>query len=97
MLAWVQPEGGPVVRYSLEMRNAPLILGFTCGAALVTAVVSFEIWGQVQYARSWDALFGIGLGADLVGAVAGWVAIGLLLAPRISQRARHARGSLSHS
>ena len=79
------------------MRNAPLILGVICGVALVTAVVSFEIWGQVQYARSWDALFGIGLGADLVGAVAGLAAIGLVLASWISQRARVAPGSLSHS
>jgi len=73
------------------------MLGIICGVALVTAVASFEIWGQVQYAKSWDALFGIGLGADLVGAVAGCLAIGLVLAPRISQRARHARGKLSHS
>ena len=79
------------------MRSPPLILGFICCAAFMTAMASFVIWGQVGYARSWNALYGAGLAADLVGAASGCVAIGLLLAPWISQRARHARGSLSHT
>jgi hypothetical protein len=85
------------VRYSEEMRHAPLILASVSGAGIVAALIVFEIWGQVQYARSWDALLWVGLGADVVGALSGCVAVGLLLASWISQRSQVTRGSLSHS